>query len=101
MQISSDHILEVAIFVTKPGMQPQFEVAIREVGDILRTADGYISHTVRKCIESGTRYALLVAWRSVADHTETFRNSPAAARCRELVRDYLDTGGSVEHYAPV
>ena len=92
-------ILEVAILDVKPGQTVQFESAFGEAQRILCSMPGYLSHELLHCLESESRYLLLVRWRRLEDHTEGFRGSPAYPRWRALLHHFYDPFPEVEHYA--
>ena len=66
-------VLEVAILDVRSGQQQEFEDAFGTAQKIISSMDGYISHQLQKCIETDTRYILLVNWRALEDHTVGFR----------------------------
>ncbi len=91
-------VLEVAILDVIPGQTPAFEIAFTQAQTILASMEGYISHELQKCIETPTRYILLVKWRSRQDHTEGFRKSAAYQDWKALLHHYYDPFPVVEHY---
>ena len=96
--VSDGNVMEVTTFTIKAGTQAKFEPALREVCEIVSRQAGYFSHIVQKSVESDTRYVLLIEWRSVADHTETFGKSEDAKACGALVVPYFDGNPTVEHF---
>jgi heme-degrading monooxygenase HmoA len=59
---------------------------------------GYLSHQLQRSIETPNRYALLVQWRSLEDHTVGFRGSAAFAAWRAHLGPFLDGAPVVEHF---
>ena len=94
-------VLEVAILDVRSGASAAFEAAFREAQDILSSSPGYRRHELRRCVETGDRYLLLVWWDSLESHTEGFRRSPAYQRWRELLHHFYDPFPTVEHYRVV
>jgi heme-degrading monooxygenase HmoA len=94
-------VLEVAILNVRPGESDAFEAAFREAQQILSATRGYQRHELRRCIEVGDRYLLLVWWDSLESHTETFRRSPAYQRWSRLLHPFYDPFPRVEHYLAV
>ncbi len=93
-------ILEVAILNIRPGTNDAFIAAFRQASPIIASMTGYISHELRPCVESPTRYVLLVHWRKLEDHTIGFRLSPDYQRWRALLHHFYDPFPTVEHYSP-
>jgi heme-degrading monooxygenase HmoA len=67
-------ILEIAILHVKPGLQEKFEADFATAGQYISSINGYIEHTLQKCLEQENKYALLVKWQKLEDHTEGFRH---------------------------
>ena len=68
---------------------------------VLAGAKGYLSHELRRSIETPNRYALRVEWQTLEDHTVGFRGSPAFAQWRALIGPFFDGPTVVEHFQPV
>jgi heme-degrading monooxygenase HmoA len=94
-------ILEQAILDVKPGQTPQFEAAFSRAQTIIAASPGYISHELQRCIERPSRYLLLVRWRTLADHTEGFRQSAPYQEWKQLLHHFYDPFPTVEHYEPI
>ena len=94
-------ILEVARLDVKPGEAAAFEAAFAEAQSIIASMPGYLGHELQHCIESPSRYLLLVNWARLEDHTEGFRSSAEYLRWRELLHHFYDPFPTVEHYEPV
>jgi heme-degrading monooxygenase HmoA len=91
-------ILEVAILNVVPGREQAFERAFGEAQAIIASIPGYLSHQLKRCIETPSRYLLLVEWRTLEDHTIGFRQSPQYRQWRELLHHFYDPFPLVEHY---
>jgi heme-degrading monooxygenase HmoA len=94
-------ILEVAILDVKPGETSAFEAAFATAQQIIAASPGYLSHELRRCLETPHRYLLLVRWRSLVDHTEGFRGSAAYQDWKRLLHHFYDPFPTVEHYETV
>ena len=92
-------ILEVAILNVRDGTCDAFETAFREASAIIASMHGYQSHELRRCIESPSRYILLVHWQRLEDHTVGFRQSAEYQRWRTLLHHFYDPFPTVEHYS--
>ncbi|MEP6546207.1 MAG: antibiotic biosynthesis monooxygenase [Gammaproteobacteria bacterium] len=93
-------ILEFAQLTIRPGSESQFETAFREAIKVLGSSKGYLSHELRRSIETPNRYALMVQWQTLEDHTVGFRGSPVFTQWRALVGPFFDSPPVVEHFAP-
>jgi heme-degrading monooxygenase HmoA len=94
-------ILEVAILDVRPESGKEFEVAFREASAIISSMPGYVSHELQKCIETSSRYILLVHWEKLEDHTIGFRQSEKYQEWKKLLHHYYDPFPTVEHYHPI
>jgi heme-degrading monooxygenase HmoA len=94
-------ILEIAILDIKPGLENDFEQSFLVAQKIISSMKGYISHELKKCLENESRYALLVKWDSLEDHTIGFRDSKEYQAWKILLHHYYDPFPTVEHYQSV
>lgn len=92
-------ILETARLDVKPGQEPAFEQAFARAQRIIAGAPGYLDHQLRRCVETPSRYLLLVQWRTLEDHTVGFRGSDAYQEWKALLHHFYDPFPEVEHYA--
>lgn len=91
-------ILEVAVLDVVPGREAEFERTFPQAAPILASMRGYRSHRLERCIETPSRYLLLVEWDRVEDHTEGFRNSAEYQEWRKLLHHFYDPPPQVAHY---
>jgi heme-degrading monooxygenase HmoA len=94
-------ILEVALLDVLSDRTHQFEKAFAEASEIISSATGYLSHELRRCIETPERYVLLVRWETLEAHTEGFRGSEAYGEWERLLHHFYDPFPTVEHFEPV
>ena len=94
-------ILEFALITVKPATEEQFEGVFPRAIRLLAQSPGYLSHRLQRSIETPTRYALLVQWRTLEDHTEGFRGSPAFTEWRTMLAPFLAVAPVVEHFSPI
>lgn len=92
-------ILEVAILNIKPGLSQEFEKTFSIAENIISSMKGYISHSMKKCIEQDDKYILLVNWETVEDHTIGFRQSEEYQEWKALLHHFYEPFPIVEHYA--
>ena len=94
-------ILEVAILNVKPGRAVAFETAFAEAQTIIAAMPGYVSHELRRCMETANRYILLVHWQRLEDHVEGFRGSTEYQQWKRLLHHFYEPLPIVEHYESV
>jgi|SRR5580704_4072144 heme-degrading monooxygenase HmoA len=93
-------ILELAILNVRHGESRQFEEAFAEAKSVISSARGFDHLELRRCVEEPDRYALLVGWDHLEDHTEGFRKSEAYQLWRSLLHHFYEPFPVVEHYEP-
>lgn len=91
-------IVESALLDVKPGAEAAFEAALREARPLIAATPGFRSIVVRRCLETPSRYLLLVEWDRLEDHTIGFRQSPRYAKWRALLHRFYDPFPRVEHF---
>lgn len=94
-------ILEVAILDVKQGQEKQFETDFSIAGKYIRSIKGYLSHSLKKCIEQQNRYILLVEWDTLEDHEIGFRKSEEYLEWKRLLHHYYEPFPKVEHYETI
>lgn len=94
-------ILEVAMLKVHAGQESAFEAAMRSAAPVIAGSPGYLRHELRRCLETGGRYLLLVQWETLEAHTVGFRQSPAFAQWREIIGGFFAEPPMVEHYEGV
>jgi heme-degrading monooxygenase HmoA len=92
-------ILEIALLDVRPGQEADFEAAFAVAAPIIASMKGYHGHELQRCLERPSRYALLVRWATLEDHTVGFRGSPEYQEWRRLLHHFYDPFPTVEHYA--
>jgi len=94
-------VLEAVILHVKSGFESNFEEAFKKASCIIASANGYLSHELHKGIEVKGKYILLVRWKSLEDHTISFRKSPQYQQWRKLLHHFYDPFPEVEHFEQV
>lgn len=94
-------ILEVAILNIKQGLEADFELSFSQAKDIIAASPGFISLQLQKCLETESRYILLVNWETLEAHTECFRQSEAYQQWKALLHHYYEPFPAVEHYREI
>lgn len=91
-------ILEHAVLEVRAGEAAAFEKAFTEAKVFIAATPGFISLELRRCVETKSRYLLLVQWERLEDHTEGFRGSSNFEEWRRLLHHFYDPHPTVEHY---
>ena len=91
-------ILETAVLFVRKGQEQQFEHDFKIAGQYISAIQGYLGHSLRKCIEQDNKYMLLVDWEKIEDHTIGFRTSEEYLEWKKLLHHYYDPFPVVEHY---
>ena len=94
-------ILEFAQITIRLGSESQFEAVFPAAIKVLGSSKGYLSHDLRRSVETPNRYALIVQWQTLEDHTVGFRGSPAFAEWRAHIGPFLESPPVVEHFQAV
>jgi heme-degrading monooxygenase HmoA len=94
-------ILEFAQITIRPGSESKFETVFPAAIKVLGSSKGYLSHELRRSVETPNRYALLVQWQTLEDHTVGFRGSPAFTEWRAHIGPFLESPPVVEHFQAV
>ena len=94
-------ILEVAILNVIQGREKQFEEDFKIAGKYISSINGYVSHSLKKCIEQENKYILLVSWEKLEDHTIGFRQSKQYLEWKNLLHNYYDPFPTVEHFETI
>lgn len=91
-------VLEVAVLDVRPGEEIAFESAIKKARPLIATTPGFVAIEVRRCVETSSRYLLLVSWERFEDHTIGFRQSDRYGEWKAMLHHFYDPFPVVEHY---
>ena len=94
-------ILELALLNVPPGETLAFERAFAQAQGIISSTPGYLGHQLQRCLESPSKYVLLVQWQKLEDHTIGFRQSPEYQEWKTLLHHFYDPFPTVEHYEAI
>lgn len=94
-------ILEAAYLNVRSGQESAFEAAFGVAKDIISSMPGFAALELQRCMESKSRYLLLVKWSTLEHHTIGFRTSPEYQRWKALLHHFYDPFPTVEHYEAV
>ena len=91
-------VLEMAVLNVKPGQAVEFESVFERAQAIISSMQGYISHSLSRCLEQDNQYLLLVNWQSLEHHETGFRQSPEYLEWKALLHHFYDPFPTIEHY---
>jgi heme-degrading monooxygenase HmoA len=91
-------ILEHALLQVKPGLETDFEQAMRAALPLIAASEGFIRLSVRACLETKSRYLLLVEWETLEAHRQGFRGSERYAEWKRCLHHFYEPFPLVEHY---
>jgi heme-degrading monooxygenase HmoA len=94
-------ILECARLDVRPGQEAAFEAAFAQARPLIAGQPGFGSVRLERCLESPSRYLLLVEWARLEDHREVFRKSSEYQEWRALLHHFYEPFPTVEHFALV
>lgn len=94
-------ITEVADLQIVPGGEADFVAAYRGVREVLATTPGCRAVRMTQCIETPTRFVLLVEWDSVEAHEQNFRATERFGTWRAAIGPYFARPPHVEHVRDV
>ena len=90
-------ILEIAQIEVKPGLEHEFEAAVKKASEIFRRARGCQGMELQRSHEKPSRYRLFVKWETLENHTRDFRDSEDFQAWRKLVGHCFASPPEVEH----
>lgn len=91
-------ILESAFLYVKEGQEQQFEKDFVVAGQYISSIEGYICHSLHKCLEQKNKYLLLVEWKSLEAHNVGFRQSASYLEWKQLLHHHYSPFPIVEHF---
>ncbi|MFD2598949.1 antibiotic biosynthesis monooxygenase family protein [Sphingobacterium corticis] len=94
-------ILEQATLQVIAGKEKEFEKDFKLASKYISSIDGYIKHSLHRCLESKHQYLLLVEWESLEAHEIGFRQSPQYQKWKELLHHYYEPFPMVFHYKEI
>jgi heme-degrading monooxygenase HmoA len=95
-------ILEIADISVVAGKEAEFDEAIiRGLDTVASKAKGFRGYKVNKCMETPTRFVLMIYWDTLEDHTVGFRQGALFPEWRAIVGPYFAKPSLVEHFTLV
>lgn len=94
-------ILEAAFLYVKKDLEQDFEVDFKKASKYISSIDGYLKHSLQKCLEVENKYLLLVEWENLEAHTIGFRESEVYQEWKKMLHNYYEPFPIVEHFETV
>ncbi|WP_141433887.1 antibiotic biosynthesis monooxygenase [Bacillus sp. 03113] len=94
-------IKEHAYLTINPFSRQEFISTIHKAFPYLTSAEGYIGHELLQNYEKPNQFLLVVHWRTIEDHTETFVKSDVFKEWEKLISPYFESEPIVLHYSDV
>ncbi|PWJ39192.1 antibiotic biosynthesis monooxygenase family protein [Sediminitomix flava] len=94
-------IQEAVFLYVKPELTTQFEKDFVEASQYISSIDGYICHSLQRCLEQENKYLLLVEWTNLEAHTIGFRESEVYQKWKKILHHYYEPFPVVEHFEMV
>jgi heme-degrading monooxygenase HmoA len=94
-------ITEIAQIDVKPGVESEFEAAVKKAAPLFQRAKGCRGMELQRSMEKPSRYRLFVAWETLENHTVDFRGSSDFQEWRKLVGHCFASPPEVEHVSQV
>ena len=92
-------ILEHAVLDVVAGQETDFEWAFGEARELISASPGFLGLELLRCLETPSRYLLMVRWESLEAHTVGFRQGPSYAQWSALLHKFYSPFPVVEHYS--
>jgi heme-degrading monooxygenase HmoA len=94
-------ITEHAVLTIIPGQESAFEAAFAQARPLILGMPGVIDLSLSRSFETPNQYLLLVAWKTLEDHTVGFRGSPVYEQWRHLLHHFYQPMPTVEHFTDI
>jgi len=91
-------VVEYIRYTVPADRDGEFEAAWSEAQKVLRDAPQCLSYEVARGVEEPENYVVRIEWRSVAEHEQGFRQSPAFGQFFAAVEPFFDEIQEMRHY---
>lgn len=91
-------ITEHALLDVLPGSSEEFEWAFGEARELISASPGFRGLELLRCLDTPSRYLLLVRWDSVESHVIGFRQGPSYERWSSLLHRFYSPFPVVSHF---
>lgn len=91
-------VLEHALLPVRAGREAELEAALRDARPLIEASPGFLSMEIRRPVDAGGPWLLLVRWRSVEDHRDGFRLSDRYPRWKALLHHLYDPVPEVRYF---
>ncbi|MBY6087643.1 antibiotic biosynthesis monooxygenase family protein [Priestia flexa] len=94
-------IKEVAFFHIKKELLAEFEEAFHQAAHVIASVPGYINHSIHRCIETDTKYMIIVEWENVESHMVNFVQSSLFEEWDKQMGRFFEPNVTMDHYVNV
>ena len=94
-------VTEIARFRAQPGKADELANGLMKGAAIIKTAEGYQSIKVSRCIEDAQLFIFQIEWETLAHHVEKFRGSPLFAEYRSHITGRFIEPVDVNHFEAI
>ncbi|WNH12591.1 antibiotic biosynthesis monooxygenase family protein [Thalassobellus suaedae] len=91
-------ILEIATFDIKADSIEQFMGACEEAKAVVSMAKGFQGLEFQHCLETKTKFVVLISWETIEDHTIGFRESELFVQWRAILSPFFNNPPVAEHF---
>jgi heme-degrading monooxygenase HmoA len=93
-------VVEYIRYRVEPDRRSEFERAWSSARALLDAAPECLAHEVAHGVEEPANYVVRIEWRSVEDHEQGFRRSPAFGPFFASVKPFFEQIEEMRHYVP-
>jgi len=94
-------IIEFTLLHVHPGSEDRFETAFVDALEIIRSAEGYLRHSVLRCVDEPTQYMLIVHWQKKENSTTLFANSGRLKSIKKKLHRFYEMFPATTYYEMV
>jgi quinol monooxygenase YgiN len=91
-------ILEIAEYRAITGQADAFAAGIEQGLEVIRRAEGCLSAQVGRAVEDDHEFVILIRWRNLEDHLDTFRKGPLFGEYRSHITGLFVDQPRVRHF---
>jgi quinol monooxygenase YgiN len=91
-------VIEIAEFTAAPGRGDELLAGLQRGVEVIRSAEGCIAARAAQSLEDPQACVLIITWRRIEDHLETFRKGPLFEQYRQHIAGLFAGEPRVRHY---
>ncbi|WP_210608355.1 antibiotic biosynthesis monooxygenase family protein [Priestia flexa] len=94
-------VKEVAFFHIKKDLLAEFEDAFHQAARVIASVPGYIDHSIHRCVETDTKYMIIVEWETIESHMVNFVQSSLFEEWDKQMGRFFEPNITMDHYITV